>query len=75
MAIVYRFQTWDIANDCFQISRRCATKEIIERVRSEIISKGVEVADRFLGAEVDGMTPRSFDASNPPREDFQKNVR
>lgn len=75
MAIVYRFQTWDITNDRFQVSQRWGTKESIERVRGEIISDGVELADRFLGAEVDGMTARGFDPNTPPEEGFQTTVR
>lgn len=74
MAIVYRFQTWDIVNDRFQVSQRWSTKESIERVRGEIISDGVEIADSFLGGEVDGMTARGFDARNPPQSGFQKSV-
>lgn len=74
MATVYRFQTWDITTDRFQVSQRWATKESIERVGGEIISDGVELDDRFLGAEVDGMTARSFDARNPPQAGFQRTV-
>lgn len=74
MATVFRFQTWDIANDRFQVSQRWATKESIERVRGEIISGGVEVTDSYLGAEVDGMTARGFDAQNPPQTGFQRTV-
>ena len=75
MAVVYRFHTWDIANDCFQQSRRWATEEAIKRVRGEILSEGVEVDDRFIGQEVDGMTARGFDARNPPTGGFQSRVR
>lgn len=75
MATVYRFRTWDITNDCFQNSQRWATDEAIKRVMGEKISEGVEVEDRFLGAEVDGMTARGFDPNHPPLEGFQKHVR
>ena len=74
MAIVYRFQTWDINNDRFQVSQRWATEESIERVQGEIVGDGVEVDEKFLGAEVDGMTARGFDARNPPQSGFQKTV-
>ena len=60
MTTVYRFRTWDITNDCYQNSRRWATKEAIERVMGQIISDGIEVDDRLLGGEVDGMTARDF---------------
>jgi hypothetical protein len=75
MAVVYRFQTWDITNDCFQTSRRWAAKEAIERVGGQVISEGIEIDDKFLGGEVDGMTARGFDARNPPSGDFQTRVR
>ena len=75
MAVVYRFHTWDIANDCFQQSRRWATKEAIERVGGEIKSEGVEVDDSLLGQEVEGMTARGFDARNLPSSGFPRGVR
>lgn len=75
MVIVYRFQSWDINSDCFQNSQRWATKEAIERVRGEIISEGVEIDDKFLGGEIEGMTARSFDAHRPPLSGFQREVR
>ena len=65
-SVVYRFRTWDIANDCYQQSARWATKEAIERVSGESISEGVEVDNEYLGSEVDGMTARGFDPRNPP---------
>jgi len=40
MTVVYRFRTWDISNDCFQESRRWATKEAIERVMGQVIQRG-----------------------------------
>jgi hypothetical protein len=61
MATVYRFRTWDITNDCYQPSNRWATEDAIKRVMGQITSEGVEVEDRFLGQEVDGMTARGFD--------------
>lgn len=77
MAVVYRFHTWDIVNDCFQQSRRWATEEAIKRVSGEIISEGVTIDDSFVGHEVDGMTARGFDARNPPASGagFQPRVR
>lgn len=75
MAIVYRFQTWDITNDCFQVSQRWATKDMIEQVQGEIVSQGVEIADSLLGKEVPGMTARGIDPQNPPETGFQTRVR
>jgi hypothetical protein len=71
MALVFRFRTWDIANDCFQESRRWATKEAIERVMGEIISDGIEVDDRFFGQEIDGMTIRGSDPRYSPSPELQ----
>lgn len=70
MATVYRFQAWDIVNDCFQRSSRWATKEAIDRARGEIIGEAAEIEDRFLGPEIVGMTARGFDPQHPPRNDF-----
>jgi len=70
MATVFRFCTWDITNDCYQDSKRWATKEAIRRVMGEIISEGVEIDERFLGGEIPGMTARRFDPHHPPRRDF-----
>lgn len=75
MAIVFRFRSWDIANDCFQESRRWATKEAIQRVMGEAVGGGVEVEERLLGGEVDGMTARGFDPQHPPSSNFQTHVR
>jgi len=75
MAIVFRFRTWDIASDEYRNSQRWATEEAIERVQGERISEGVEVDDRFLGQEVDGMTARGFDPHHPPTGDFPNYVR
>jgi hypothetical protein len=73
--VVYRFHAWDITNDCYRDSRRWATKEAIQSVMGKAISDGVEVDDRFLGHEVDGMTERGFDPHHPPSSDFPNYVR
>jgi hypothetical protein len=70
MAVVYRFRTWDITNDCYRDSARWATREAVERVSGEATSEGVEVDDKFLGREVVGMTERHFDPRHPPSADF-----
>jgi len=75
MTTVYRFRTWDITNDRYSESQRWATKEAIERVEGEFTSEGVEIDDKFLGHEVDGMTARTFDARHPPEDGFQRRVR
>jgi hypothetical protein len=75
MAIVFRFRTWDITNDCYRNSQRWATKDAIQRVVGEAISEGVEIDDTFLGDEVDGMTARGFDPRHPPLSDVPNYVR
>lgn len=75
MATVYRFQTWDITEDRFRRSERWATAEAIERVRGQPISEGVEVDDHYLGGEVDGMSARGFDPSQPPQSGFPNHVK
>lgn len=74
MATVFRFRTWDITNDCYRDSQRWATSEAIERVTGQAISKGVEIDDKHLGHEVDGMTARGFDPNRPPSSDFPNYV-
>jgi hypothetical protein len=64
MTVVFRFRTWDIANDCYRNSQRWATKEAIARVMGEAISEGVEVDDQDVGGEVDDMTARNFRESS-----------
>ena len=75
MPLVFRFRTWDISNDCYQESRRWATKEAINRVMGEVISEGVEIDDGLVGGEVDGMTARGFDPHHPPSSGFPNYVR
>jgi hypothetical protein len=70
MAIVYRFRMWDIINDCYQTSRRWATKERIESMGAEIEGDGIEVNDSLISREYAGMTDRGYDPRNPPRVDF-----
>jgi hypothetical protein len=75
MAIVYRFQSYDIVNDVIKISRRWATREAIERVCGQAICEGAEVDDRYVGHEVDGMAACGFDPQHPPSSDFPNYVR
>jgi hypothetical protein len=75
MTLVYRFHTWDPTNDALRVSTRWATKEAIEYVGGQATSEGVELDDKYLGAEVDGMTAVGFDARNPPQSGFQTRVR
>ena len=70
MAVVFRFRTWDIANDCYRASGRWAAKEAIARVMGETISEGIEIDDKYLGPEVDGIPARGFDPHHPPSSDF-----
>ena len=70
MSTVFRFRSWDIANDCYQNSRRWATKEAIARVMGEVIGEGFEVDDQYIGGEVDAMTARNVDPRRPPRCGF-----
>lgn len=63
---IYRFSVYDIQNDEQRLSRRWATKDAVERIRSG-------VAHEETAAEVDpallddnGMTKRDFDPHHKP---------
>jgi hypothetical protein len=66
MTIIYRFRSWDISCDQYQISRRWATRERIEAFRGEIVSEGVECPEELIGKEIEGMTDRNFDPRRHP---------
>ena len=60
MAIVFRFRAWDSRSDCYQESRRWATKERIAKLGGESFGDGVEVDESRLGQvtageQVEGM--------------------
>jgi hypothetical protein len=65
MATVYRFEAWNILTDCFHQSMRWATKEAIKDACGRALGDGIEVDDRFIGREIEGMTERGFDPRHP----------
>lgn len=73
-SVVYRFLTWDITSDCYRNSQRWATKAAIARVMGEIIGEGVDVDDKYIGREVDGVSERNFDPHHPPSSHFPNYV-
>jgi hypothetical protein len=71
---VYRFKSYDIANDEIKTSRRWATKAAIEEVGGQpLLESAAEVDSSILGAEVVGMTERDWWPSTPGG--FQKTVK
>jgi hypothetical protein len=59
---VYQWAKYDIRNDESQKSRRWATKQAIDWAGGyPLEDTAIEVDESVLGAEVDGMTTRSFD--------------
>ncbi|MBL6612397.1 MAG: hypothetical protein ISS15_21085 [Alphaproteobacteria bacterium] len=70
---VYRWTKYDISNDERKVSRRYGTREAVARVGGEVIeNSGIEIDQSAVGAEIDGMTARNFDAN--PRTGFQSQV-
>jgi hypothetical protein len=61
MTVVFRFQTWDVSNDCYKLSRRLATREAIARIGGEPLGEGINIDASLLGTEIQGMTDRDFD--------------
>jgi hypothetical protein len=70
---VYRFRKYSISSDGYQVSRRWATREAIERVRGEALEDtAIEVEDAAVATDIEGMTVRGFDPR--PRIGFQRAV-
>jgi hypothetical protein len=65
---IYRFKSYDIANDEIKTSRRWGTKAAIEEVGGQPFPEtAVEVDSSILGGEVIGMTERDW---WPPKHDY-----
>jgi len=71
---VYRFSVYDISTDEHRRSRRWATREAIERIRSGVVIEDTasEVDLRVL--DDNGMTERDFDPE-PRSVGFQRSIK
>jgi hypothetical protein len=54
---IHRFRLYDINSDSYRMSRRWATRDIIERLGGEIVaSPAVEVDAAVVASDIEGMT-------------------
>lgn len=59
---IHRFRLYDINSDQFRLSRRWATRDIIEKLGGEIISSpAVEVDAAVVMSDIEGMTKPDYD--------------
>jgi hypothetical protein len=58
---IHRFSLYDINSDSFRVSRRWATRDVIERLGGELIETPVvEVDASVLSSDIEGMTPPDY---------------
>ena len=58
---VFRFELYDIKTDAYQVSRRWATREVIELLGGRLLGSGVDVDESHVGGDIPGMTERDVD--------------
>ena len=59
---VHRFRLYDINSDSYVVSRRWATRDVIEKLGGEIVgSPAIEVDASAVASDIDGMTPPDYD--------------
>lgn len=59
---IHRFSLYDINADAYRISRRWATRDIIERLGGEIVpGPSVEVDSSVVSSDIEGMTLPDYD--------------
>ncbi len=59
---IHRFRLYDINSETFRISRRWATRDVIEKLGGEIIgSPAVEVDAAVVSSDIEGMTIADYD--------------
>lgn len=68
---IYRFETWDSANDEVRTSRRWGTKEAIEEIAGGRVLEETarEVDEAVVRSDIWGFTERDFDPDT--RSGFQ----
>lgn len=59
---IHRFRLYDINTDAYRVSRRWATRDIIEKIGGEIIiSPSAEVDASIVSSDIEGMTIMDYD--------------
>lgn len=66
---IHRFRLYDINSDSYRVSRRWATRDIIERLGGDIVPGQVaEVDAEVVASEIEGMTTLDYN----PREALRR---
>jgi len=59
---IHRFRLYDINSDAFRVSRRWATRDIIEKLGGDIVpGHVVEVDASTVSSDIEGMTVPDYD--------------
>ncbi|HEY3917658.1 MAG TPA: hypothetical protein VGL83_07680 [Stellaceae bacterium] len=59
---IHRFRLYDINSDAYHLSRRWATRDVIELLGGQIVaSPAAEVDASVVGSDIDGMTIPGYD--------------
>lgn len=59
---IHRFRLYDINTDSYRLSRRWATRDVIELLGGQIIaSPAVEVDAAIVASDIEGMTIAGYD--------------
>lgn len=73
---VYRFEMYDVQTDQMRTSVRWGTLDAIERIRGHaLIRTAIEIDERYLGGELEGMTMRNFNPDSQIEGGFQREVK
>lgn len=63
-AWVFRFQMYDVTNDCMHQSTRWGVREVIESLGGTVIGNGREILEQQVlppHTDIKGLTPRNYD--------------
>lgn len=58
---IHRFRLYDINTDSYRLSRRWATRDVIEKLGGEIVRAAVEVDASAVSSDIEGMTVVDYD--------------
>jgi hypothetical protein len=58
---IHRFRLYDINSDSYRLSRRWATRDVIEKLGGEIVRSAVEVDASAVSSDIEGMTIVDYD--------------
>jgi hypothetical protein len=59
---IHRFRLYDINTDSYRLSRRWATRDVIEKLGGEFVaSPSIEVDAAIVSSDIEGMTIPDYD--------------